>query len=114
MSRQRSQLLEMLAVVLASEISNVARIQLHVLGWLNIRQRCGFLFEEKYLRGTCRARHVAVSNWNFPFERLGAFLVNRETFLARGDARLRGLQKNQRQTGLFRPAGGYRGNRFSG
>src|SRR6266576_5338486 len=104
----------MCEVVLRAEISNIARIQLYILRWLNIRERRGFLFDDGYLGGTCRARYMAVCDWDFPFERLGALLMYGETFLTRRNAKLRGLHRNQRQTGLFRPAGGDRRNRFSG
>src|SRR5947207_15794653 len=102
----------MRAVVLRAEISNVARIQLYILRWLNIREQRGFLFEEEYLAGTCRARYIAVGDWNFPFKRLRVLLVHRETFLAHCDAGLRGLHQNQRQTGLFSPTGSDRRSRF--
>src|SRR5262249_30573613 len=103
----------MCAVVLRAEISNIARIQLYILRWLNIRERCGFVFEEKYLSGTCRA-HIAVGDWDFPFEWLGALLMHRETFLVRHNTGFRGRHQNKRQTGLFSPAGGDRRNWFSG
>src|SRR5437870_2970612 len=102
----------MCAIVYRAEITDVARVQFHILRWLNIRQRRRFLFEEEYRSGTCRAGWIAVGNWNFPFERLRPFLMHRETFLARRDAGLRGLHRNERQTGLLRPAGGDRRNRF--
>src|SRR4029077_19635184 len=104
----------MRAVVLRAEISNVARIQLHILRWLSIRQRRGFLFEKEYPGGICGARYIAVDDWNFPSELLGAFLMHRERFLAHCDARRLRLHQNQRQTWLFSPAGGYRRNQFPG
>src|SRR5260370_27929609 len=103
----------MCEVVLRAEISNIARIQLYILRWLNIRERRGFLFEKEYLGGTCRARYIAVGHWDFPFERLGALLMYGETFLSRRNAKLRGFHRNQRQTRLFRPTCGDRPKRVS-